>query len=108
MDVVVVYLLSCVQIFCDLMDCSPLASSVHGILQARILEWVAISFSRGSSQPRDWTCISYIGRRILYHWVTWEAPNNKEWNPDKGYQIGVMGSKMVPCVGNFVRHVHDF
>ena len=40
---------------CDPMDCSPPGSSVHGILQARILEWVAISFSRGSSQPRDKT-----------------------------------------------------
>ena len=39
----------------DLMDCSLPGSSVHGILQARILEWVAISFSRGSSWPRDWT-----------------------------------------------------
>ena len=38
---------------CDLMDCSPPGSSVYGIFQARILEWVAISFSRGSSQPRD-------------------------------------------------------
>ena len=40
---------------CDSMDCSPPGSSVHGILQARIPEWVAISFSRGSSQPRDGT-----------------------------------------------------
>ena len=40
---------------CDPMDCGPPGSSVHGILQARILEWVAISFSRGSSQPRDQT-----------------------------------------------------
>ena len=38
---------------CDPVDCGPPGSSVHGILQARILEWVAISFSRGSSQPRD-------------------------------------------------------
>ena len=45
-------------------------SSVHGILQARILEWVAISFSRGSSQPRDGPCISCISRQILYHWTT--------------------------------------
>ena len=43
----------------DPMDCSPPGSSVHGILQARILEWVAISFSRGSSWPRDRTCIPY-------------------------------------------------
>ena len=46
------------------MDCSPPGSSVRGILQARILEWGAISFSRGSSWPRDWTCISCVGRRI--------------------------------------------
>ena len=49
------------------MDCSPPGSSVHGILQARIPEWVAISSSRGSSQPRDQTHVSCTGRRILYH-----------------------------------------
>ena len=43
---------------CDPMDCSPPGSSVHGILQARILEWVAMPSSRGSSRPRDRTCIS--------------------------------------------------
>ena len=61
---------------CDFMDSSPPGSSVLGILQARVLEKVAISFSRGSSPPRDWThiaCISYIGRQILYHWATREA-----------------------------------
>ena len=41
--------------------------TVHEIFQARVLEWVAISFSRGSSQPRDRTCVSWIGRQILYH-----------------------------------------
>ena len=45
---------------CGPVDCSPPGSSVHGILQARILEWVAIPFSRGSSQPRDQTWISRI------------------------------------------------
>ena len=50
---VVVQLLSHAQVFCDPTDCSPPGSSVHGISQARILEWVAISFSRGSSQARD-------------------------------------------------------
>ena len=50
------------------MDCSPPGSSAHGIFPARILEWVAISFFRGSSHPRDGTCISCIGRWILYHW----------------------------------------
>ena len=55
----------------DPMDCSPQSSSVHGISQARILEWVAISSSRGPSWPRDRTCISGVGRLILYclsHW----------------------------------------
>ena len=49
----------CDWLFWDLKDCS-LPGSVHGILQARILEWVAISFSRGSSPPRDWTGLSHI------------------------------------------------
>ena len=51
---------------CNPMDCSPPGSSIHGILQARGLEWVAISFSRGSSWPRDWTQVSRIGRETLY------------------------------------------
>ena len=59
---------------CNPMDCSSPVSSVHGIFQARILEWVAISYSRESSRPMDWTCLSCIGRQILYHWTTWEAP----------------------------------
>ena len=49
------------------MDHSPPGSSVHGIFQARILEGFAISFSRGSSPARDQTCVSCIGRQILYH-----------------------------------------
>ena len=55
---------------CDPVDCSLPGSPVHGIVQARILEWIAISYFRGSSQLRDRTlisCISCIGRRILYH-----------------------------------------
>ena len=49
---------------CDPTDCSPLGSSVHGILQARILQWVAVSFSRGSSQLRDrtWVSCRFAGR----------------------------------------------
>ena len=63
---------------CDPMDCSPPVSSVHGILQARILEWVAMPSSRGSSQPRDRTRISdisCISRWVLYHFISamWEA-----------------------------------
>ena len=52
----------------DPTDCSLPGSSVSGILQARILELVAISYSRGSSQPKDQTHISCIGRWVLYHW----------------------------------------
>ena len=58
---------------CDPMDCSLPGSSVHGISQARILEWVAISYPRGSSWPRDQTWVSSTGRWILYHWATCEV-----------------------------------
>jgi len=51
---------------CDPMDCSPPGSSFHGILQARILEWVAIPFSRGSSQPKDLTQVSCISGRYFH------------------------------------------
>ena len=55
---------------CDPVDCSLPGSSIHGILQARILEWVAISFSRGSSRPRDQTWVSHIGGRCFNLWAT--------------------------------------
>ena len=57
----------------DPMDCNPLGSSVHGILQARVLEWVAISSSRGSSQPRDRTQVSRIVGGFFAIWATREA-----------------------------------
>ena len=62
---------------CDAMDYSPPGSSFHGSCQARILERVAISFSRGSSLPRGRTrvsCVSCIGRQILYQCATWGPP----------------------------------
>jgi len=70
-----VYVRTCAQLLSRVwlfaaMDCSPPGSSVHRILPARILEWVAISHSRGSSRPTDWTlisCVPCIGRGILYH-----------------------------------------
>ena len=58
---------------CDPIDCSLPGSSVHGILQARILEWIAISFSRGSSWPRDWTQASCIAGRFFTNWTMREA-----------------------------------
>ena len=63
----------------DSMDCSLPGSSVHGIFQARRLEWVTIFSSRGSSWLNDWTCISFIsciGRQILSHCATWEAQHS--------------------------------
>ena len=66
---------SCLNL-CDPMDCSLPGSSVHGIIPTRILEWIAIFSSTGSSRPRDPTynsCSSCTGRQILYHCVTWEA-----------------------------------
>ena len=64
--VAVIYLLSCDQLFRDNMVCSLPGSSVHGIFQERILEGIAISFSRRSSQIRDRTHVSCISRQILY------------------------------------------
>ena len=60
-------------ILCNPLYCSPPGSSVHGIFQARILEWVAISSSRGSSRPRDWTWVSFIAGRFFTIWATREA-----------------------------------
>ena len=63
---------------CDPVDCSPpdsgalSGSSVHEILQVRILEWVAVSFSRGSSQPRGWTWVTCTAGRLLTNWATRE------------------------------------
>ena len=63
---------SCLTL-CNPMDCSLPGSMVHGIFQARILEWAAISFSRGSSQPRDQTWVSCIADRCFTIWATREA-----------------------------------
>ena len=70
------------------MDCSPPGTSVHGILQARILEWIAIPFPRGSSRPRDRTrvsCVSCIGKQILCHLSHQRSPDiecivGNSWN----------------------------
>ena len=60
---------------CDPRDCSSPGSSVYGVLQAKIREWVAIPFSSGSSRPRDWTQVSCIAGRFFTMWATREAPN---------------------------------
>ena len=66
------------------MDCSPPGYSVHGILQARTLEWVAISFSRGSSWPRDQTWVSRIAGR---HFTVWAQQWNNIKNNEKNLHV---------------------
>ena len=73
-----VCIISHVWLFVTPMDCMWPARllSVHGIFQARILEWVTVSYSRGSSWPRDWTdvsCVSWFGRQGLWHCAAWET-----------------------------------
>ena len=81
-------------IVCKPMDCSPPGSSVHGILQARILEWVALPSSRGSSQRRDQTHLSYvscIGRQVLYQKCHQGSPPA----PLKSFEIVIKYEKQV-------------
>ena len=66
-----------IEPFCNLMDCSLQVPLSMGFPWGRILERVAISSSRGFSWPRDWTWVSYLGRWILYHWVT----RRRKWQP---------------------------
>ena len=66
---VVLVIQSCLTL-CNPTDCSPPGSLVYGILQARILEWIIITFSRGSSWPRDWTWVSCIAGRFFTIWAT--------------------------------------
>ena len=72
---------------CDPVDCSPSVSSVHGILQARILDWIAMLFSRGSSRPKDQTCTSCITSRFFTDWATREAHHTGSWGSKLGLQL---------------------
>ena len=78
---------SCPTLF-EPLDCSLRGSLVHGVPQARVLEWVATASSKGSSPPRDGThasCVSCIGRQILYHCTTWEARRLGDFGGIKTY-----------------------
>ena len=95
---------------CDPMDCSPPGSSVHGILQVRILEWVAMPSSRGSSQPRDRTYISYISC-IAGRFFTAEPPGKPTaslfmWKKRKesGFFFPLW-NKNIP-LGSYQKHQH--
>ena len=86
---------SCLTLW-DPTDCSLPGSSVLGILQARILNWVAISSSRRSSWPRDWTCVFYIscfGRHILYHY------QGHRLQPSTKYKTGERQDSGCPRLG---------
>ena len=94
---------------CDPMDCSLPGSSVHGILQARMLEWVVIPFSRESSQPRDWTWISCIVGRFFTVWATREAPfhryyvNNRDVLSPSTDTFEMKSSSVLPMASFFAR-----
>ena len=72
---------------CDPMDCSLSGSSVHGILQATILEWITIPFYRGSSWPRDWTQVFCIAGRFFTVWATRKAQSVKLYRLRKGFFV---------------------
>ena len=101
---------SCLTL-CDPMDSSLPASSVHRILQARILEWVAVPFSRGSSWPRNQTqilCINCTGRLILYHWATREAniTVHKMGKHCHGREFNVKRMKNTYFLSSVYTHLH--
>ena len=90
---------------CDPMDYSPPGSSVHGILQARILEWVAMPSSRGSSQPRDQSqcLLCFLDcRQILYHWTTGKTIAPLGWCnfSNKCYHVWFRASLVAQMVKN--------
>ena len=118
----VVSLLSHVGLFCNPGFWSPPCFSVHGIIPAGILEWVAISFSRGSSRPRGQTpSVSCIGRRILCRWATREEPKkysnsfkpcpgrlvqlNKAKSPHRGTAVSFANKQFASCRCNCYNNV---
>ena len=83
---------SCLTL-CDPMDCSPPVSSIHGILQARILKWVAVPFSRRSFQPRDGTQISHNAGRFFFLtiWATRDLSGLQQYAIYSVYRVGSLG-----------------
>ena len=89
------------------MDCSPPGSSVHRILQARVLEWVAISSSKGYSQPRDWTRVSRIAVRHFTVWATKEALYAEYIMQNAGLDEAQAGNKIAGRNINNLRYADD-
>ena len=97
---------------CNPIDCSPPGSSVHGIFQARVLEWVATSFSRGTSRPGDRTQVSHMAGRRFTHWATREAqrPISSSFKfsgkkPPRVVWIRVLPTEQSTVAGDTVHHV---
>ena len=92
---------------CSPMDYSPPGSSIHRVLQARVLEWVAMPFSRGSSSPRDWTWVSCIAGSFFTMWATREASwlalvcAQVQWSP---LGIWMKEMKFTACPGPLGSH----
>ena len=82
------------------MDCNLPGSSVHGILQARMLEWVAISFSRGSSLPKNWTQVSCIAGRWFPNWAMREAQTTGGCVLMKGESLSKRGKHRIQRTGD--------
>ena len=106
---------SCLNI-CNPKDSSLWGASVHGIFQARILEWVAISYPRGSSWSRDWTQVSYISciaRQILYYCTTWKTLKKKKKSPSSSvwtsikYECSLIFQSYLPLVLLTVSLIQD-
>ena len=92
---------------CNPMDCSLLGSSVHEIFQWRILEWVAVCFSKGSFWPRDQTQVSFIAGRFFTIWANREAPkiklcptlcNSRDYSPPGSSVHGILQAKILEKV----------
>jgi len=88
------------------MDYSPPGTSVHGILWARILEWIAISFYRGSSQPRDWTWGSCIAGRFFTIWATMSALIPDKYHQSVQFSRSVVSDSLRPHELQHARPVH--
>ena len=97
-------------VLCDPMDCSPPGSTVRGLSQARILEWAAISSSRGSSPPRDGTQVSCIAGRFFTSWVTREACVHSEHLLSCSLALGLceVSLRLEMQVDSFRKCLQDF
>ena len=102
---------SCLTL-CDPLDCSPSSSSIHGIFQARVLEWVVISFSRGSPWPMDQTWVSHIAGRRFTIWATrevcdWTFFKSGTWESFKTFSFSLLHiQKLIKTYKLHTRYIH--